>query len=117
MTRSREPFFWVLFSGGGTLAALFLPALVLLLWVAMPLGWVEAPAYEEMMDKLRSPLVRLALFVLISLSLFHWGHRFRYTLYDGLQLEHLYGLIAIICYGGAAALTLVAARVLWIFPG
>ncbi len=97
------------------LAALFLPALVLLLWVAIPVGWVEAPSYGELVEKLGNPLVRLALFVLISLSLFHWGHRFRYTLYDGLQLEHLYALIAVICYGGATALTLLAAYVLWTF--
>ncbi len=116
MPRSREPFFWVLFSSGGMLAALFLPALVLLLWIAMPVGWVEAPSYSELVSRLGNPLVRLAMFVLISLSLFHWAHRFRYTLYDGLQLEHLYGLIAIICYGGATALTLVAAGVLWTFP-
>ena len=94
------------------LAALFLPALALLLWLAQPLGWVELPAYEELADKLRNPLARLGLFVLISLSLFHWGHRFRYTLYDGLQLKHLFGLIAVICYGGAAILTLLAAWVL-----
>ena len=112
MARSREPFFWILFSTGGMLGALFLPALVLMLWIAMPTGWIEEPAVGEM---IRHPLARLALFVLISTSLFHWGHRFRYTLYDGLQLEHLYGLIAIICYGGATALTLVAARVLWTF--
>jgi succinate dehydrogenase subunit D len=114
--RSREPFFWVLFSSGGMLAALFLPALVLILWIAMPVGWVEVPSYSALVDKLRPPVVRLSLFVLISLSLFHWGHRFRYTLYDGLQLEHLYGLIAAFCYGGATALTIVAARVLWAFP-
>lgn len=116
MPRSREPFFWVLFTSGGMLAALFLPALVLLLWIAIPLGWIEAPSHAELVAKVQPWLARLCLFVLVSFSLFHWGHRFRYTLYDGLQLEHLYGLIAIICYGGATALTVVAARVLWAFP-
>lgn len=106
----------MLFSSGGMLAALFLPALVLLWWIAMPMGWVEQPSYGELVETLRHPVIRLLFFALISLSLFHWGHRFRYTLYDGLQLEHLHGLIAIICYGGATALTVVAARVLWAFP-
>ncbi|HWT80778.1 MAG TPA: fumarate reductase subunit D, partial [Candidatus Methylomirabilis sp.] len=32
---------------------------------------------------------------------FHWAHRFRYTLYDGLQLKHLTELIAILCCGSA----------------
>ncbi|HEY3052647.1 MAG TPA: fumarate reductase subunit FrdD [Thermoanaerobaculia bacterium] len=115
MARSKEPFFWVLFTAGGMLAALILPALVLLLWFAIPLGWLAGPAYAELVAKVQPPLIRLCLFVLLSFSLFHWGHRFRYTLYDGLQLEHLYGLIAIICYGGATVLTAVTAYVLWTF--
>jgi fumarate reductase subunit D len=60
-------------------------------------------------------IVRSFLFVLISTALFHWAHRFRYTLYDGLQLEHLYGMIAAICYGGATILTALAAYILWTF--
>ncbi len=107
--RSREPFFWAMFSGGGMLAALFLPALVLVLWFA-------PPSYRELVGKVDQPLVKLALFGLIMLSLFHWGHRFRYMLYDGLQLSHLSGLIATICYGGATALTFLAAYLLWTFP-
>jgi fumarate reductase subunit D len=105
----------VLFTAGGMLAALVLPALAALLWIAIPLGWVEAPAYAELVAKLQPWLARLGLFLLVALSLFHWGHRFRFTLYDGLQLEHLYALIAVICYGGAAALTLLAGYVLWTF--
>ena len=45
-----------------------------------------------------------------------WAHRFRFTLYDGLQLNHLYGLIAVLSYGGATVLTLIAAYVFWNFP-
>lgn len=115
MPRSKEPFFWVLFTNGGMLAALFLPALAVLLWIAIPLGWVQAPSYEELLAKAQPLLVRLCVLVLVSFSLFHWAHRFRYTLYDGLQLGHLYGLIAVTCYGGAAALTVLAACVLWMF--
>ena len=107
--RSNEPFFWALFSAGGMLAALLLPALVAVLWFA-------PPSYQELVGKVDQPLVKLALFGLIMLSLFHWAHRFRFTLYDGLQLSHLFGLIATICYGGATALTLLAAYLLWAFP-
>ena len=115
MERSKEPFFWVLFTGGGMLAALILPALVTALWLAIPLGWIEAPSHGDLVAKIQPPLVRLGLFIFISFCLFHWGHRFRFTLYDGLQLEHLYGLIAVVCYGGATALTLVAAWILLAF--
>jgi fumarate reductase subunit D len=116
MRRGSEPFFWSLFSSGGMLAALLLPALAGILWIAVPLGWIAAPSHPELLQRLAHPLVRLLLFLLIALALFHWAHRFRYTLYDGLQLAHLYGLIATLCYGGAAALTALAAWLLASFP-
>lgn len=113
--RSNEPFFWSLFSGGGMVSALTLPALALILWIAIPLGVVAGPSNEHLMTVVGHPLTRLALFGVVVLSAFHWGHRFRFTLYDGLQLHHLFGLIATICYGGASLLSLVAAYVLWSF--
>ena len=113
---SSEPFFWALFSSGGMLAALLMPALVLVLWFAVPLGWVDAPSYAELSSKIEHPLVRLVLFGFVMLSLFHWAHRFRFTLYDALQLSHLYGLIATLSYGAATLLTLLAAYVLLNFP-
>jgi fumarate reductase subunit D len=36
---------------------------------------------------LRHPLTRIVLLALCVLTLFYWAHRFRYTLYDGLQLK------------------------------
>ncbi len=112
----KEPFFWALFSGGGMLAALLLPALVLLLWFALPLGWVEGASHAELSSKIAEPLARFALFGLLMLWLFHWAHRVRYTLYDGLQLSHLSELIATITYGVATALTVLTAYLLWTFP-
>ncbi len=116
MKRSNEPFWWALFGAGGTLAAMVLPAHVLFQWIAVPLGWVEDPGYLRLRELIGHPLVRLYLFGLISLSLFHWGHRFRFTLYDGLQLKHLNVPIALFCYGGAIAGTLFTAYTLWMIP-
>lgn len=113
MKRSHEPFFWALFSSGGMLAALLLPAVAAILWVAAPLGWIELPATDVLAARLLHPLSRLGLWVVVTLSMFHWAHRFRFTLYDGLQLYHLVTLIAVICYGGALATTLGAAWLLW----
>ena len=113
MSRSREPFFWAMFSAGGMLAALLLPAHFLLTAFALPLGWASAPTHAALLELVLRPIFRLYLFGLILLSLFHWGHRFRYTLYDGLQLYHLNVLIAVICYGGATVLSVVAAYTLW----
>jgi fumarate reductase subunit D len=114
MARSREPLLWALFSAGGMLAALFLPAIAGLLWVAVPVGWIDAAAAAELPGALGSPLVRPFLAVLIVLSLCHWAHRFRYTLYDGLQLYHLNALIAVLTYGIATVLSLVALTVLFV---
>jgi len=113
MRRSSEPFFWSLFSAGGMLAALALPAVVAVLWIAPALGWLEPLGRDGVLALLESPLARLGIFALVALSLFHWAHRFRFTLYDGLQLKHLFGLIATFCYGGATVLSLVAGYLLW----
>jgi fumarate reductase subunit D len=61
-------------------------------------------------------VARLYLFVFVSLPLFHWAHRFRYTLYDGLQVKHLTALIVVFCYGTALAGTVMAAYLLWTIP-
>lgn len=114
--RRLTPFLWLLFSAGGTVAALLFPVHLFLTGLAFPLGWLEAPRYESVYGLLSHPLTRLYLFVLISLPLFHWAHRFRYTLYDGLQLKHLTELIAVLCYGTALAGTAMAAYTLWNIP-
>ena len=113
MARSITPFLWLLFSAGGTVAALLFPVHLFVTGLAVPLGWLDAPSYQSLHGLVRHPLARLYLFVLISLPLFHWAHRFRYTLYDGLGLKHLTELIAVLCYGTALAGTVIAACTLW----
>ena len=113
MQRSREPIIWALFGGGGMASALFLPALIAVLFIALPLGGVEGAAFGDLPALVRPPLTRLGLFVFVSLCWFHWAHRFRYTLYDGLQLSHLNELIAVVIYGIATAGTVVGAYLLW----
>jgi len=111
--QSNEAFFWVLFSAGGVVAALLIPVQLFLFGLAIPLGWVQPPTYEHLMSLVRMPLVRIYLFVLCSLSLFHWAHRFRFTLYDGLRVKHLNEIIFTLCYGGAVVGTIIAAYLLW----
>jgi fumarate reductase subunit D len=113
MLERLTPLFWVLFSAGGTIAALLFPIHLLLTGLAVPLGWVDGPVHDALRRLVAHPLTRLYLLTLIGLPLFHWAHRFRYTLYDGLQLKHLTALIAVICYGGALAATALAAWTLW----
>jgi fumarate reductase subunit D len=114
--RSNEPFLWMLFSTGGVVAAMLIPVHLFLFGVAFPLGWLHGPSHQSLLALLRHPLTRLYLFILCSLPLFHWAHRFRYTLYDGLQIKHLNELINTFCYGGAILGTVVAGYLLWRIP-
>lgn len=111
MARSREPALWSLFSAGGMVTALVFPALVAVLWIAPALDWIPELSFERAARLAGHPAARAALFVTLTLAFFHWAHRFRYTLYDGLQLYHLNRLIAVLTYGAAGVLTLGAAAV------
>ena len=111
--RHPEPLLWMLFSAGGVMSAMLMPILLLIFGVAIPLGWIGAPSAERMAWLLANPLVRLVLIALCVLSLFHWAHRFRHTLYDGLQIKHLNEVIAIGSYGLAVAGSIVAVYLIW----
>jgi len=113
-TKTTEPLAWLLFSAGGVLAAMAMPALLLILGVAVPLGWIAPPSYDRLAWLLSNLVVRLALLALFATSLLHWAHRFRYTLYDGLQLKHLHEGINFACYGGAILGSVVAAYLLFV---
>ncbi|MCW9708882.1 fumarate reductase subunit FrdD [Fodinibius salsisoli] len=105
--KNNDPFWWTLFGAGGTISAFFIPIHVALIGIAIPLGWFAMPDYEGLVELARHPLSRIYLFALISLSLFHWAHRFRFTLYDGLQLKHLEQYIVVFCYGSAIVGTVI----------
>ena len=104
MTKSNEPIVWSLFSAGGVVAALFLPITIILTGVAVPAGWISADGLHALAQH---PLTRVYLFLVISLPLFHWAHRFRYVAVD-LGLKGLGGLLPVVCYGAALLGTVVA---------
>lgn len=111
MTKRRvEPLVWLTFSTGGVAAALFLPILAFLFAFAVPLGWVD-PDYAQLQSVVSHPLTALVLLGMFVVMLVHSAHRFRYTLYDGLQLKAK-RTIALLCYGGAAIGSVIAARIL-----
>jgi fumarate reductase subunit D len=111
--RHPEPLLWMLFSAGGMISGMLMPALILMFGIAFPLGWVTAPTYEQIAALLANPLTRLVLLSLLALSFFHWAHRFRHTLYDGLQIKHLNEVIAVASYGAAIVGSGIAAYLLW----
>ncbi len=104
--KTLEPMWWGLFSAGGVVAAFLVPIHIVLLGLAIPLGWLPGSA-----EIFQSWIVRLYLFVLISLPLYHWAHRFSFTMSD-LGLRPFRKPLAILCYGGAIAGTVVTAWVL-----
>jgi fumarate reductase subunit D len=111
--KSNEPLLWSLFSAGGVLTAFLMPVHIFLFGIAFPLGWLDAPSYDSLQVLLRLPLTRVYLFLLCFLGLFHWAHRFRFTLNDCLQVKHLNEIIFTFCYGGATAGTIWAGYLLW----
>ena len=111
-----EPLLWLLFSAGGVVAALVIPVLLLLFGLAFPLGWLSPPSHAHMFAVLGHPLSRVTIFVSCTLLLFHWAHRFRFTLYDALQIKHLNEVIVLLCYGAVLVATAAAGYLVWQFP-
>ena len=109
--RHPEPLLWMLFSAGGVISGMLMPALLFLFGIAFPLGWLRPPSHDHMRAVLANPFVALVLFGLCALSLFHWAHRFRFTLVD-LGLKAIKGPVAVLCYGSAIAGSVIAALLL-----
>jgi fumarate reductase subunit D len=114
--KTTDPIWWGLFSAGGTLAAFLLPVHVLVTGLGISFGWIspEIIEYPRMITLLGMPVLKIYLFFLISLPLFHWAHRFRFVLMD-LGLRNLKTPVAVLCYGVAMVGTLLAALLLFLF--
>ena len=104
MASSNEPILWSLFSAGGVVTAFLIPVTIVLTSIVVPAGWIEAEGLRQL---IAHSFTRVCLFVLISLSFFHWAHRFRYALAD-LGLRNLAGILAFACYGTAVLGTIMA---------
>jgi fumarate reductase subunit D len=109
--KTSEPFWWLLFAAGGMVAALLVPVHLLVHGLAVPLGWTSI-SHARMLALAGHPLVKLYLFAMIALPLYHWAHRFRFILED-LGLRGLRTPIAILCYGTAVLGTVATLWVLW----
>jgi fumarate reductase subunit D len=106
MARSNKPILWLPFAGGGLVAALILPVLILITGVLVPLGMVHLP-YEKMAAFAHNPLGKLILFGAVVLPAWHAGHRLRMTAHDlGLGGG---AVVQAACYGSAGVLILLAA--------
>ena len=113
MTQSKEVFWWSLFSAGGVLAALFLPAIILVTGLFLPFfsGQDVAAVYGRLHATLSIWWVRGLIFVVVSLSLFHCFHRIRHILMD-LGLRHASTTLSLCCYGSAGVGTVLIAMLM-----
>jgi fumarate reductase subunit D len=107
MGRSNEPLWWLPFSAGMMVGALCVPALIVITGL---LPWFRPDDWKKVQGLIQHPLTKVFLVVVISLSLFHWAHRFRYILFD-LGLKGGRTAVAVVCYGAAIVGTLVAVAI------
>jgi len=106
MARSNKPLLWLPFAGGGLVAALIIPVLILITGVLMPLGLLPLP-YEKMAAFAHNPLGKLILFGAVALPAWHAAHRLRMTAHDlGLGGG---AVVKALCYGSAGVLIVAAA--------
>lgn len=108
--RSNAPVFWLLFGAGGMLSALFGTALVFLTGIAAPLGWpfgARFMDYPHMLAFSQHWLAKGFIFAIVMLFAWHAVHRIYHSLHDiGVRTGTAAKLV---CYGGALAITVVAA--------
>lgn len=109
MAKSNKPILWLPFAGGGLVAALITPVLILVTGLLVPLGVVHLH-YETIAAFAHHPIGKLILFGAIAMPAWHAAHRLRMTAHD----LGLGGGIALkaVCYGTAWLLILVAAGAL-----
>lgn len=110
--QKTEVFWWLLFSAGGMLSAIFLPGHIVFQGLALQLGWLsdDATSYAHMTRLIAHPIAKLYLFALVSLSLFHAGHRLKHVVHDlGLNAK---GFLAFLFYGVAILGTVLTGNAL-----
>lgn len=104
MAKSNEPLWWAPFMGGAAASAFLMPITIVVVGL-LSYSWLIN--YDELWNLLDNPWVRVYLFVLIALSLFHGFHRILYILID-LGLKGARGILAVLCYGSAIVGTVIA---------
>jgi fumarate reductase subunit D len=109
MARSNKPILWLPFAGGGLVAALITPVLILITGVLVPLGLLHLH-YDTIAAFAHHPIGKLMLFGAVALPAWHAAHRLRMTAHD-LGLGGGFAVKAA-CYGSAGLLILAAAGAL-----
>ena len=109
MARSNKPILWLPFAGGGLIAALITPVLILITGVLVPLGVLHL-RYEAIAAFAHNPIGKLVVLGAVALPAWHAAHRLRMTAHD-LGLGNGVAIKAA-CYGTAWLLIFAAAGAL-----
>ena len=82
--KHHQPLFWSLFAAGGMISAFCLPAIILLVGIAYPLGWLPEGAfsYQNMLALCQNWLAKLIMLFTFSFTLWHCAHRVFKGLHD-----------------------------------
>ncbi|PJE79020.1 Fumarate reductase subunit D [invertebrate metagenome] len=83
--RHLEPVFWGLFGAGGVTAALFFPAVILIIGLGVPLGFIDSSAlsYERMSGFfLNNWIGKILLMIALVPTYWHCIHRLYHSLHD-----------------------------------
>ena len=107
---------WVAFANAAVLAALVVPAHILVQGVLGPLGLVPSfdRKYATFASALGDPLVKIYLLVVIAACFYLCGHRLRYVIHElGVHGKLVMGVVM---YGLAAVGTVVAGYLLFTLP-
>jgi len=82
MSIARKALVWGLFAAGGTLSAFLLPAVIALFLLVASGRIPTGLEYASIHAFAAHPLGKAALFVVISLALWHAAHRLRVVFHD-----------------------------------
>lgn len=112
MSMSNKPIVWLPFAAGGMLAALLVPALMLVFVLdSLQLTPASHLDYARVLAFASHPLMRAGLFAVIALLLWHAAHRLRMTVQDiGVRSHGARQIAARLCYGAA---TLASVALIW----
>ena len=109
MAKSNKPMLWLPFAGGGLVAALIIPVLILITGILVPLGVLHL-RYETIAAFAHNPIGKLIMLGAVALPAWHAAHRLRMTAHD-LGLGSGFAVKAA-CYGTAWLLIIAAAGAL-----
>ncbi|WP_373698637.1 fumarate reductase subunit FrdD [Neisseria dentiae] len=82
--KHMKPLYWGIFSAGGTVAAIILAPVLVVLCLLLPFGILGSPAefYDSVHGFVSNKLVYLVLCAVVFTILWHGVHRFYYILHD-----------------------------------